>query len=240
MKTNPSIILILILAFLISCKPAFTNTSKKISYEGGKEDINLYAFIGKKISVTEFDPNENQEKNQKIEQNIDEETGDTVTVYQKRYIMDNGFRCKYKIIKKLFNYIKTDTIEFLAYDHYGTPGFAQKDTVILYLSKSNEDSHFFHQKYQFDSVFKNKDGNYFSYPKFISSENQADGIGLLKGFPIDFLSEKFDVSYLDIEAREKYYPKEFYKIENNIAVPIKGINLRQLIDYRLQTTFKDL
>ncbi|WP_379964655.1 hypothetical protein [Epilithonimonas sp. UC225_85] len=238
MKANRLIISILLSTFLVSCKSSIINTSKNLPFGGINESINLYAFVGEKISVIEFDPNENQEKNQKSEKILDEETGDSATVVYQRYIMDNAFRCKYKIIRKLFNDTKTDTIEFLAYDHYGNPAFAEKDTVILYLSKSIEDGHFFHQKYQFDNVFKDENGNYFSYPKFNGSEDQSNAS--LKGFDVNLKNVNFDVSHLNDDAKKIYYPKEFYKIENNIATPVKGIYLYQLIIYRLNTTFKDL
>lgn len=240
MKINRLIISILFLAFLISCKSTFINTSQNISVGKATDSINLYAFIGEKISIVEFNPNENIEKNQKSEKILDLETGDSATVVYHRYVMDNAFRCKYKVIKKILNQTKTDTIEFLAYDHYGSPPFAKKDTVILYLSEDKVDGHFFHQKYQFDNVFKDKDGNYFSYPKFNGSENQNDAISHLKVFNINLKNETFNVSHLNDDSRERYYPKYFYKIKNNIATPIKGIFLNELINYRLKTNFKDL
>lgn len=156
MKAKRLLLLIIILAFLISCKSTILKTSENVVFGRINDSINLYAFVGEKISVSEFDPNENQENNQKSEKILDEETGDSFTIAHKKYIMDNAFRCKYKVIKELFNRSETDTIEFLAYDHYGNPSFSEKDTVILYLSKSKEDGHFFHQKYQFDNVFIDK------------------------------------------------------------------------------------
>ena len=240
MKANRLIRPLLLSTFLISCQSAIINTSKDVPFEGINESLNLYAFVGEKISVIEFDPNEKQDKNQKSEKIADEETGDSVTVIKEKYVMDNAFRCKYKVISKILNDTKTDTIEFLAYDHYGSPRFAEKDTVILYLIKNKDDGHFFHHKYQFDNVFKDKDGNYFSYPKFISSEDQTDGIDVLKGFAAHLKNERFNVSHLNDDSRQRYYPKLFYKIENHIAMPIRGIYLSELINYRLKTTFKDL
>ncbi|WP_438424078.1 hypothetical protein [Aquimarina macrocephali] len=121
--------------------------------EINNKSINLYAFIGKKISVTEFNPNENNER--KI---VDSITGDTLI--RKSYIMDNGFKAKYKIVRNVFNDIKTDTIEFLAYDHYGRPGFENYDNVILYISFNKEKEHYYHQKYQFDPVEKTRNGTW--------------------------------------------------------------------------------
>ncbi|MGD1319312.1 hypothetical protein [Chryseobacterium sp. 2R14A] len=224
---------------ITACESAFIVTSKNIKHGGANKNINLYAFVGKKISVTEFDPNKNKEPEPKGEYEIDEETGDTLKFVRKHYIMDGAFKCKYQVLRKMFNYLETDTVEFIAYDHYGTPGFAENDTVILYISKSKDGGHYFHQKYQFDKPYINKKGYYYSYPKFNGSES-PETIQNMTGFDRTFSDEKDDVSHLNPEAIKMYYPPKFYKIENNFAIPIKGIYLNQLINYRLSTTFKDL
>lgn len=223
----------------MGCEAAYVNTSENIRHGGANKNINLYAFVGKKISVTEFDPNENQKDIPTGEYEIDEETGDTLKIMRERYIMDVAFKCKYKVVKKMFNYLETDTVEFIAYDHYGSPGFAERDTVILYLSKSKDGSHFFNQKYQYDQVYQNKKGRYYSYPKFNGSESNETIEGMT-GFDKVFSEEKYDVSQLSPEAVKTHYPPEFYKIENNFATPIKAIYLKRLINYRLSTTFKNL
>ena len=235
-----SLPLVISLSFiLMGCESAYIITSKNIRHGGANKNINLYAFVGKKISVTEFDPNENQEDVQTGEYEIDEETRDTLKIARKRSIMDGAFKCKYKVVKKMFNYLETDTVEFFAYDHYGAPGFAERDTVILYLSKSENGSHYFHQKYQYDQVYRNRKGHYYSYPKFNGNES-PEIIEGMTGFDKTFSDEKYDVSHLDAEAIKMYYPPKFYKIENNFAIPIKAIYLNRLTNYRLSTTFKDL
>lgn len=232
--------LIFVAIILVGCESAFIITSKNVKHGGANKNINLYAFVGKKISVTEFDPNENLNKNRTFEYVLDEETGDSMKRYSKQdYIMDFGFKCKYQVIRKMFNYLETDTVEFIAYDHYGTPGFAKNDTVILYISKSKDGNHYFHQKYQFDKPYIYKKRHYYSYPKFNGSES-PETLENMTGFDKTFSEEKYDVSQLNPDAIKKYYPLKFYKIENNFAIPVKGIYLYQLINYRLTTTFKDL
>ena len=231
--------LIFVAIILVGCESAFIITSKNIKHGGANKNINLYAFVGKKISVTEFDPNENQEDVPTNNYEIDEETGDTLKIVKKSYVMDRAFKCRYKVVRQMFNYLKTDTVEFIAYDHYGTPGFAERDTVILYLSKSKDGSHYFHQKYQYDNVSRNKKGHYYSYPKFNGSES-PETLENMTGFDKTFSEVKYDVSQLNPDTIKKYYPPKFYKIENNFAIPIKAIYLNRLINYRLFTTFKDL
>ena len=140
-----------ILIILISCKS--TKVKRESEFKMEDDSVNLYAFIGEKISVIEFDPNEN---NTQII--IDSITGDTIR--RVSYVMDSGFRNKYKVLKNVFNDLKTDTIEFVAYDHYGRPGFENYKNVILYISLNKEKGHYYHQKYQFDPVEKTKKGTW--------------------------------------------------------------------------------
>ncbi len=141
----------LIILIIASCKSA--DLKKGAEFKLNNESVNLYAFIGEKISVTEFDPNEN---NTRIE--IDSISGDTIR--RVRFVMDNGFINKYKVVKNVFNDLKSDTIEFVAYDHYGRPGFENYKNVILYISLNKEKGNYYHQKYQFDPIEKTKNGTW--------------------------------------------------------------------------------
>ena len=136
-----------ILIILISCRS--TKVGQESDFKMEDDSVNLYAFIGEKISVIEFDPNKN---NTRIK--IDSLTGDTIR--RVSYVMDNGFKNKYIVVKNIFNDLKTDTIEFVAYDHYGRPGFENYKNVILYISLNKEKRYYYHQKYQFDPVVKTK------------------------------------------------------------------------------------
>lgn len=146
--------------FILSLIISFGRSAPKQlndDFYGENKEVNLFAFVGKKISVVGFDPNAEQ---------IGEKVYDSVsgdTLIKKSYIMDGGFRCKYAIIKNVFNEPKIDTIDFVAYDHYGNPGFAEYETVLLYVSKSSKGDHYFHQKYQFDYVERNSDGKFYGY-----------------------------------------------------------------------------
>ena len=238
MNTIHIIILALLSSILINCNSASAKKITNSSFSNADDSKNLYAFIGEKISVEEFNPNTNNEVKNKI---FDEESGDSIDVVQKNFVMDNAFRCKYKVIKNIFNKLPSDTIEFLAYDHYGRPNFSERDSVILYISKSKEDNHYFHQKYQYDAVLKGKDGNYYSYPKFSKDlKDMKYAKENIKGFVTNFKNEKFDLKNLNSDVIKIYYPRKFYKIQNDFAIPTKGIYLDELIKYRLHTTFKDL
>ena len=133
-----------ILAIILSCKTTKQHQSNE-PLEVDKS-INLYAFIGKKVSVTEF------ELKNKIIYRIDSITKDTIK--QISVAMDRGFNATYQVMKPVFNDLKVDTIQFKIYNHYGRPYFEKQKYVLLYLSKDN--NHFYLQKYQYDAVKRKK------------------------------------------------------------------------------------
>lgn len=143
--------ILVFLIILIGCKS--TIVGLKPEFKMNDDSVNLYAFIGEKISVIEFTPYDNNSLNE-----IDSITGENI---QKMSIgLDNGFKIKYKVVKNVFNDLKTDTIEFVAYDHYGRPKFENYQNVILYISFNRKKGHYYHQKYQYDPVLKTKDGTW--------------------------------------------------------------------------------
>lgn len=145
------IIIIVFLNFFL-----FANSQNKKNSYLKDEKINLFAFVGEKISIQEFDPNKNS-----IVKEYDSIQKDTIL--RKKYVMDRAFRVKYKVLKNVFNDLKTDEIEFIVYDHYGKPNFEKSKNVMLYISKSSKGNYYFHQKYQYDEVYKDKNGNLFGY-----------------------------------------------------------------------------
>ena len=150
-EMNRTLPIFWILILLISCKS--TKVSKESEFKMSNDTVNLYAFIGEKISVTEFDPNENAER---IE--IDSITGDTLIF--KSWVMDSGFRCKYKVLRNVYNELGSDTVEFEAYDHYGRPAFENYKNAMLYLSYNKEENKYYHQKYIFDPIKKDKNAKW--------------------------------------------------------------------------------
>lgn len=72
--------------------------------------------------------------------------------------MDDCFKAKYVILEKVYGNFSDDTIEFVAYDHYGTPAFSEFKTVLLYVSADS--GTYYHQKYMYNDVYKTKDGRW--------------------------------------------------------------------------------
>ena len=138
----------LIISFLIfNCKSS--EKAIKSNFYSENKEVNLFAFIGKKISVDEFKRDSNA---------VEKFVGlDGDTVIQKKNYFDKRFKAKYKIEKLLFNRFKNDTISFLVYDHYGRPKFEEYEYAIMYISKSKENNYYL-QKYMYDPVKKNEKG----------------------------------------------------------------------------------
>jgi hypothetical protein len=104
----------------------------------GVNDSNrLFVFVGQKIWVEPLPSRQNS--------------------------FDNAFKAKYLVLKNVFGSFPSDTIEFVAYDHYGTPAFSKFQHVLLYVSADS--GTYYQQKYMYNDVYKTKDGRWAgSYP----------------------------------------------------------------------------
>ncbi|TYA66001.1 hypothetical protein FUA24_24270 [Seonamhaeicola marinus] len=156
----------------------------------------IYAFVGKKISMESYDPPK------KDEYRVNK-SGDSVKV---KYIkFDQGFKLKYKVIQNIHNEIKTDTIEFIAFDHYGIPPFSKYEHVLLFMTKEKEQ--FVHCKYQYFGLYKTESGRWAGiYDKSKYRKTRIQPI------QIDFL-EDVSVTLNDYLKKHRYflYPKKYFE-----------------------------
>jgi hypothetical protein len=143
-----------LIQILLSLVPIITSgqTLEKAS-ASGDTSINLYAFVGEKISVVDFDSNKKFRNENPPE--IDSVTGDTIMM-KMRIFMDAAFIAKYRVVHEVYNHLSVDTVEFEVYDHWGRPHFEKYQTVLLYISKSEDGLRYVHQKYQYDELRKNR------------------------------------------------------------------------------------
>ena len=219
---NLTILLLILFSF------SYSQKALKIDYYQENENLNLFAFIGEKISIEEFDPNVIKEK--KIE--IDPENGDTII--RKSFIMDRAFKLKYKVIRNLYNDLKVDTIEFVAYDHYGEPSFATLKNVILYISKSEDKSFYYHRKYEFNEIQKTKKNEWIGLLNFGSVYRIEEGLKLnLKKINLK-KSANINLKNIPKQNIELFFPKPFYKIKDDEAIPVLGISIKDLINYKVE------
>ncbi len=157
-------LIIILIYVLFGC-----STQKKVvshNYFAEDKSVNLFAFVGKKISVIEFDPNAEKEEKTSIDSISGEKKID------RSYVLDLGFRCKYLIQKNIFNKLETDTIDFIAYDHYGRPNFEKSEFVLLYISKSQKGNYYVHRKYQFDYLERDSNGLFYGYMHTIKNSKK--------------------------------------------------------------------
>lgn len=134
-----------ILILLTSC---LKKTNKNSYLIDTNDSINLYAFIGEKIAIEEFERT-----------NVQTETFiglDGDTIIQETIYLDDRYKAIYKVKENIFNKIDEDTITFLVYSHSQRPIFEHLNHALLYVSYDEKDSVFYHQKYQYDSVSLNK------------------------------------------------------------------------------------
>ncbi|MGX7666398.1 hypothetical protein [Flavobacterium pedocola] len=170
------------------------------------EPTNYYIFIGKKIDVT----------------------GEIQPYYCNDIeLFDAKFKSIYKIEKNIYGNFPKNIITFTALDHFGKPNFSKYDNVLLFVGEYC--GKLYHEKYQYFDLYKTKNGKWacpgspYKYNKY-----QKDKVIKPKKIKFD-KSVWFDVSNLNPKLIEQEYPKEFYKIIDNKAVPFMGTYVEELI-----------
>lgn len=165
------------------------------NYNG--QNNKLFVFVGQKISVDALPYREGS--------------------------MDGGFKGKYKILQKVFGNFSEDTIEFVAYDHYGTPPFSQFDNVLLFVSADS--GTYYHQKYMYNDVYLTKEGKWAG--SYAEEDYGHDYNKKTKVKPVIINFEK-EVSYptkiilADSQVVTRSYPKKYFKTIGDRAIAVYG------------------
>jgi hypothetical protein len=195
------------------------------SYGQTKKD-SLYVFVGEKIEVKEV-------SSPSVTDSFDIIIENGVIDYRKSGIisMDSKFLAKYIVRQVLCGNYVSDTIEFLAYDHYGTPEFSKYQTVLLFVQDYN--GRLVHQKYQFADVYKTKNGRWASSYKTDDYRHEFNNSTDVKPEKIDFINK---VTY-DINGHGKQYIKErfpsaYYKIKAGRAIAVYGNYIEELFELK--------
>lgn len=164
----------------------------------------LFVFIGEKIYVKEL---------------RDEEGG-----------MDAKFLAKYKILERVCGNYSGNTIEFIVYDHYGRPSFEDYKTVMLYVSE--HEGKYYHEKYQFDPLYKTKDGRWAGPYNWLDYD-RADTSNPIKPVVIDFKGEvSYSVAGWKKRDIQRWYPTPFYKIVDTNAIAVYGNYVPELFELK--------
>lgn len=141
--------------------------------------------------------------------------------------MDGKFLAKYVIKELVCGKYNRDTISFIAYDHYGYPGFSNYKNVMLFLS--DYDSVIYHQKYQFYDVYKTKNGRW-------ASSYQADDYWRSSGVkpvPIEFAEEvSYNISGGKKKLIKQYYPEPYFRLTKEKAIAVSGNYVPELFQLK--------
>lgn len=180
-----------------------------------EENPKLYVFIGEKIKV-------DYAKRK---------------YYCNRSSMDFKFDAKYRVIENLYGDYKNDTINFVAFDHYGKPRFSEFDHVILYVAEYC--GSLYHVKYQYNDVYKTKYGKWASPYQGFDYE-KLDSLNIKKPIKIDF--EK-DVTFefgkgTDTLWLQKRFPKPYFETNGFKAKAVYGNYAIDIFEIKKKTTLK--
>jgi hypothetical protein len=192
----------------------------------------LVVFIGEKIEVRHIP----QERHESVVDTIISGS-DTVYKYQGSFIMDNCYAAKYKILQLVNGTFIEDTIDFLAYDHFGEPAFSKFETVLLFVSE--HDGIMYHEKYQYFDLYKTVDGSWASpYSTGDYRHPYRDSI-TVKPEIITFRDDiSFPLGNLTAEEIKIWYPEPFYKIHEGRATAIYGNYVEDLFKLKQQTILR--
>jgi hypothetical protein len=166
----------------------------------------LFVFVGEKIEL------------KRLTKNVDD--------------FNAAAKAKYKIVQRIYGNYEKDTIEFMAYDHYGRFGFSDHRHVLLYVSEDS--GNYYHEKYQYDDVYMTKSGRWAgSYSNEYSHSYNKDT--RVKPEKIEFLEELSYTVDPDIEKKvnpEYYFPQPYFQRKGNRAIAVYGNYVEELFQLR--------
>lgn len=171
------------------------------NYNG--ENNRLFVFVGHKISV--------------------------VPLPHERGSMDAGFKAKYLVIEKVFGNFSYDTIEFAAYDHYGIPPFSEYNDVLLFVSADS--GTYYHQKYQYNDVYKTREGQWAGTYAFDDYEHEYNRKTKIKPTKIVFAQPVYYPLKKVTEQGDtltRRLPKPYFKTIGDSAIAIYGNYVKDL------------
>lgn len=197
---------------LFSCN---RNNSKSSCMEN--EGKKLLIFIGEKIEVKE----------------------DTTV-----YFIDlpyGQYKCRYKILEVICGNYDKKEISFIAYDHYGMPAFSDYETSLLYVyNKPTSNDSFYHVNYQYDALYKTKDGKWASPYSFMNYDIEDTAIKKIKLHKVEYAEDvSFDVKGMSRQSLNRFYPSPYYTITNKKATAHYGNYIDELVQLKKDGDLKE-
>lgn len=151
------------------------------------------------------------------------------------FSLDGQYVSKYKLVKTMYGTALPDTINFTAYDHYGTPKFSNYKYVMLFLSEYC--GKLYHEKYQFFDVYPTKNGRW-ARPgdPYRFDKNLQQAIKPVKLAFKNNLSFDIEDEYDHIIKQE--YPEPYFMLTKSKAYPISGVYAEDLLEIKKNGVLK--
>lgn len=141
--------------------------------------------------------------------------------------MDGKYLSTFKILEIVCGKYAKDTISFIAYDHYGYPGFSRSEHSMLFLSDC--DSIVYHHKYMFYDLYKATDGRW-------ASSYHSDDYWRTKTIKPDSIEFAGEVSYNITGLRKslvrEYFPQPYFRITKEKAIAVWGNYVPELFQLK--------
>lgn len=148
------------------------------------------------------------------------------------------FIAEYRVVEKVCGDYNKKNITFVAFDHYGFPGFGNYEHALLFLTTYKGDDTIYHQRYQYFPVYKTKDGRWAG--SYQHMEYKIDGTGI-KPEKIEFAEEvSYSIEGLTRATRQKRYPEPYYRIDkgNKKAIAVFGNYVPELFQLKKDGVLK--
>lgn len=216
----------IILIFLLITSSTFGQISKD----------SLFVFTAKRISIKKVKDFQNRNTlidSIKVNDSI-------VYVELPKVIQNDKFKGKFKIVEQIKGHLTENIIDFDLYSHYGKPKLPKSNEYLLFVIKINGEYQLI--KYAIHQVYKTKNGKLAIPYDANEYRNQEKPLTNIEAEKIDFKHPpKFRI-YKDDSADwiNRTYPKPYYRIENQKAIPIYGNSIEDYIELRFNGTLKDV
>jgi hypothetical protein len=157
-----------------------------------------------------------------------------------KVIQDDKFTGKFKILKQFKGQLEENIINIDLYSHYGKPKLSKSKEYLLFVIKINGKYQLL--KYAFHQVYKTSNGKLAIPYDANEYRNQEIPLTKIQAEKINFKHPpKFRIYKNDSDDWiNRTFPKPYYLIENDKAIPIYGNSIEEYIKLRLNGTLKDV
>lgn len=181
----------------------------------------LFVFVGQKLSI------------KKLKQSP---SNDSLIIIEGKY------KAKYEIIQSVYGNYQCKTIEFLAYDHFGTPDFSKSKYALLFVYKSK--GQLYQVPNQYFDVYKTKNGRWASCgdPYYFDEKYKKDLTYEIKPVNLEFyrpVTFKIHPKSDSLKVNE-VFPEPYFRIINNRAIGIMGTYVEDLFLIKKEGILKEL